>query len=268
MRQVGFADYVRDLAIDPRISEQIIATCAPADRCAVVIFTPRSGSSWLTKIVAATNKLGFLEEYINPDFVREVALRMHATQQAVLLAMLKRQARTDNGVFTMEARAVDIEIFGEDEFFDALGGNIVTFMLWRDNIVAQGISLYRAVTTGYYHSTDAAARPPDYDADKIAEWMQHIVQTENENLSLIERRNLHPRFLRYEDIVRDCRTTLAIFADALRVVLVEGDFDANRTGELQKVGDEWNRDAEQRFRKERRDFFWDLEAQRRIRRGP
>lgn len=268
MRQAVFADYVRDLVVDPRMSEHVIATCAPADRCALVIFTPRSGSSWLTKIVAATNKLGFLEEYINPDFVREVALRMHATRQTVLLAMLKRQARTDNGVFSMEARAIDIELFGEGEFFDALGENMPTFMLWRDNIVAQGISLYRAVTTGYYHSTGAAAPPPDYDADKIAEWMQHIVQTENENLSLIERRNLHPRFLRYEDIVRDRRTTLQIFADALHVTISEDDFTARQAGGLRKIGDEWNRNAEQCFRKERRDFIWDLEAQRRIRHEP
>src|SRR5690242_14824156 len=136
MREVGFTNYIRDLAIDPQVSEHVIATCAPADRCALVIFTPRSGSCWLTRIVAATGKLGFLEEYINPDFVREVALRMHATQQATLLAMLKRQARTDNGVFSMEARAIDIELFGEDEFFEAVGQNTITFMLWRDNIAA------------------------------------------------------------------------------------------------------------------------------------
>jgi trehalose 2-sulfotransferase len=268
MRTVGFANFVQDLAVDTQVSEHVIATCAPADRCALVIFTPRSGSSWLTKIVAATRKLGFLEEYINPDFVREVALRMHATQQATLLAMLKRQARTDNGVFSMEARALDIELFGEAEFFEGLGENTMIFMLWRDNIVAQGISLYRAVTTGYYHSTSAAAPPPDYDADKITEWMQHIVQIENENLALVERRNLHARFLRYEDIVRDRRTTLAIFADALHVTMEEDEFAASQVGGLHKIGDGWNRNAEQCFRKERHDFVWSLEAQRRIRHEP
>src|SRR5690242_9812957 len=108
----------------------------------------------------------------------------------------------------MEARAVDIELFGEAEFFKAFEKSTTIFLLWRDNMVAQGISLYRAVTTGYFHSTDAVAAPPDYDADRIAEWMRHIVQIENENLALIERRELHPRVMRYEDIVRDRRTTL------------------------------------------------------------
>jgi LPS sulfotransferase NodH len=259
---------INGLVVDPQVAAHAIATSAAADRCALVFFTPRSGSSWLTKIVAATNSLGFLEEYINPDFILDVAKQMHASDPATLLAMLKRWAKTENGVFTMELRAVDVELFDERAFFDAFGAGTLVFFLWRDNIVAQGISLYRAIATNRYHSTDAPTAAPAYDADQIAEWMRHIVEIENKNLTLLQRRGLHARFLRYEDIIRDRATTLAMFADAVHVKLTEKQLSASRDGELHKIADQWNHGAEQRFRAERRDFIWDLEAQRLIRQGP
>lgn len=268
MDELRFANLVKGLVVDPRVAAQAIGNSAAADRCLLVFFTPRSGSSWLTKIVSATQSLGTLEEYINPEFIPGLAKHMHATQQAILLAMLKRWTKTKNGVFAMELRAIDVDLFGETEFFAAFDAGTAIFYLWRDNIVAQGISLYRAVTTNRFHSTDAPAAAPDYDPDKISEWMRHIVQIENDNLMLLRRRDLHARFLRYEDIVRDRATTLATLADAIRVDLTEEQLAGSREGELHKIADEWNRSTEQRFREERRDFIWNLEAQRLIRREP
>jgi LPS sulfotransferase NodH len=268
MDQLSFSNRVKDLIIDNKVAAQVIRDHAAADRCLLLFFTPRSGSSWLTKIVSATRSLGNLEEYINPDFIPDVVWQMQATDQTTLLAMLQRWAKTENGVFSMEVRAVDICLFGENEFFAALGPNAVIFFLWRDNIVAQGISLYRAVTTKRYHSTDAPAAWPDYDAEGIAEWMRHIVEIENDNLTLLQRRGLHARFLRYEDIVRDRATTLALFAEAVRIDLTAEQLAAGREQDLEKIADAWSHEAEQRFREERRDFIWDLEEQRLIRQAP
>jgi LPS sulfotransferase NodH len=268
MDQLCFANQVKDLIVDPRFAEEAIANQAPADWCFLVLFTPRSGSSWLTKIVSATKSLGRLEEFINPDFVRNVAQNMHATDPAVLLGMLKRWTKTSNGVFSMEVRAVDVRLFGETEFFAAFSPAPIIFFLWRDNIVAQGISLYRAVTTGRYHSTDTPVASPDYDAEGIARWMRHILWVENDNLMLLREHGLHARFIRYEDIIRDGATTLAMLADSVRVNLTEEQFEAGREQELQKIADEWNRSTEQRFRGERSDFIWDIEGQRLVRQSP
>jgi LPS sulfotransferase NodH len=267
MDELRFANQVKDLVVDPRIAAQAIANGAAADRCILVLFTPRSGSSWLTKIVSATRSLGFLEEYINPDFVLNNAKWTHATCQATLLAVLKRWAKTENGVFSMEIRAIDVDLFDEAEFFAAFGAGMVVFFLWRDNIVAQSISLYRAVTTNRFHSTDVPVAAPDYNAERIAEWMRHILEIENNNLTLLQRRGVHARFLRYEDIVRDHATTLAILADSVRVDLTDEQLAAGREGGLHKIADDWNYGTERRFREERRDFIWDIEARRLIRQG-
>jgi LPS sulfotransferase NodH len=253
---------------DPGIAADAIANDAPADRCILALFTPRSGSSWLAKIAGATEQLGFFEEYINPDFIYEVATQMYANDRSTLFAMLKRWAKSENGVFSMEARAVDIELFGEAEVFEAFGTASVIFFLWRDNIVAQGVSLYRAVATRRFHSTDAPAAAPEYDPEQIAEWMAHIVEIENQNLTFLDRHGLHARFLRYEDMIRDRKTTLTIVADAVRINLLDKHHAASREHEPCKLADDWNQSAECRFREERRDFVWDLEAQRLIRRAP
>jgi LPS sulfotransferase NodH len=259
---------IQDIVCDPDIAARAIANSPAADRCILVLFTPRSGSSWIAKVVSSTRQLGNLEEYINPEFIYDVAQKMCANDHATLIAMLKRWAKTANGVFSMKARAVDIELFGETEFFDAFGSKGVIFFLWRDDIVAQGISLYRAVTTNRYHSTDAGATAPPYDSAKIAHWMRHIVAIENENLALMERHKLMGRFLRYEDITRDRRTALTIFADALRIDLPEETLAARGTNDLSKIADDWNASAERCFREERWDFIRTLDSQRLIRLEP
>jgi trehalose 2-sulfotransferase len=266
---LSFAERVKGLAVDPRVAAWTIASSTAADRCLVVIFTPRSGSTWLTRIVSATRKLGDLEEYINPEFVRGVAETMHATDQATLLAMLKRWTKSQNGVFSIEARSTDIVLFGEGVFFESFSANTRTeiFFLWRDNIVAQGISLYRAVTTGRFHSADPPTALPAYDAESICEWMAHIVSIENDNLLLLQRYNRHARFLRYEDVVRDRCTTLRIIADAVKVGLTNEELAVSGRDEPKRIADDWNRLTETRFRAEWRDYIWDLEARRLIRRA-
>jgi trehalose 2-sulfotransferase len=259
---------IQDIVCDPQIAVRAIANSPVADRCILALFTPRSGSSWITKIVNSTGLLGHLEEYINPEFIYDVAQKMCANDPATLIAMLTRWAKSANGVFSMKARALDIDLLGEAEFFDAFGVPTAVFFLWRDNIVAQGISLYRAVATNRYHSTDARVTTPQYDAAGIGQWMRHIVAIENENLALMERRNLQGRFLRYEDITRDRRTALSIFSDALRIDLTEERLAASEAGQLRKIADDWNHDAEERFRREQCDFIRDLDAQRLIRLEP
>lgn len=265
MEGLRFANCVRGLEVDLRVVAEAFARDQPADRCLLVFFTPRSGSSWLTRIVSATQCLGFLEEYINPAFVRGVAAQMHATDQATLLAMLRRCARTDNLVFSMELRAIDVALFGEAEFFAAFDADPVAFLLWRDNIVAQGISLYRAVATQRYHSTDAATPPPAYDAAQITEWMRHIVEIENTNVTLLRQRGMHPKRLCYEEMVQDRAKTLMTIADALGVTLAVDHRTCCSMRALEKVADAWNRETEDRFRTECVGIVRELEAARLIR---
>ncbi|WP_298286483.1 Stf0 family sulfotransferase [Acidocella sp.] len=226
------------------------AGTAPPVRAYVIFFSARSGSTWLTSVLSATERLGFPDEYLNPAFIREVAEFLNATEPGRFLEALRRRRQTENGVFGMETRAVDVGLFGEAAFFAAFGPETVFFYLWRENIVAQAISLYRAVATGRYHSTDeAGAAAPDYDDEAILEWMAHLAEQENDNLRMLRRHGRAFEVLRYETMVRDREGTVAGIGRALGVSAEIG--ARPEPGEMRKIGDEWNAAAERRLRAER-----------------
>jgi len=265
MNDMSFANLVRDLEVDNAAFRQNWDRLAPADRTYVVVFTARSGSTWLTSVLSATKQLGYPEEYINPDFVRAVAQAQNTRDPECLLQMLKRRRCTPNGVFGIEVRAIDVALLSEETFFRVFDDKTVFFNLWRDNIVAQGISLFRAVATGHYHSTDGQVRsPPSYDGEEIRRWVRHIAITENDNLRMLRRAQRPIRGLRYEDIVRDREGTIEAFARALDVSIEPRELVGPVEGETRKIGDDWNSKAEQRFRREQAGYVAEIEGTRLI----
>jgi len=267
----AFVNVVAGLDVDEAAFQHEMARERPSSRTYIIVFTPRSGSSWLASILAATDSLGQPAEYLNPAFVRGAAHEMNSKDPSGLLGMLRRRRKSINGVFGIKVTAVDVVLYGEAEFFGAFDVDTVIFNLWRDNLVAQGISLYRAVTTGRFHSRGAAERaaePPIYDPALIAQWVLHVANYENQNLLMLSRRGLHPRSLRYEDIVRSPATAVSIFADAMRVDVPVERAIASKAAKLRKIADDWNRTAELRFRQEEVEFVRSIEARRLIKREP
>lgn len=268
MEHLRFQNRVAGLTVDAARREQQMSALTPADRSFVILFSARSGSSWLTGVLSGTKKLGRPEEFINPDFVRDVAQRMNALTPDDLLASLRRVCKTQNGVFGLEARAIDVTLLGFDAFRDAFAGEALFFHLWRENIVAQGLSLYRAVTTARFHSSDgAAAVAPPFDAEKILGWMHHIIETENDNIRLLGRLGGPARRLRYEEIVADRQATIEAFAHALAVPFTKEEFAAAPAAELKRLSDDWNEAAEARLRAEHAAAIARLESLRLIRRS-
>jgi hypothetical protein len=107
-----FDNIVRDLVVDDGRRCDEVRRLTPAERCYLIVFTARSGSTWLTSLLSGTNQLGFPEEYLNPQFIYNVCSAMNSRTQANLLGMLIRRRKTANGVFGMEVRHIDVELFG------------------------------------------------------------------------------------------------------------------------------------------------------------
>ncbi|MDR3572396.1 MAG: Stf0 family sulfotransferase [Anaerolineaceae bacterium] len=259
-----FEHIVRDLVVNEQAFLHEMQQTTPPRRSYVIVFTARSGSTWLTSVLSGTNLMGHPEEYINPEFVLDVAKFLNCRRAGNFLGILSRRRKTANGIFGIETREADIRLFGEDIFFKAFNTDTVFFNLWRENIVAQAISLYRAVTTKRYHSNEEAESlsPPVYDGNAIKEWLSHLAEAENSNLTMLQER--HPVFknICYENIVRDRSGTLKMFADALEVQLDLNEFAAPAASELKKISDDWNKEAEHRFRTERSQFLSRIEEGR------
>ncbi len=269
MQHLRFETITKDLVVDDAARIAECEKLVPAHRHYVIFFTARSGSTWLTSVLSATKQLGVPEEYINPDFVLDVCKSVRARTQVDMLQVLFRRRKTPNGVFGIEVRHIDIELFGIEQFFSIFGPETVFFNLWRDNMVSQAISLYRAVYTGRFHSTDPRqAPPPPYDGDGIKRWMTHLLNTENKNLRLLASEGRPARFLRYEDIFRHEATTVAMIADALRVDIPPAPPGGEAPPKQEKLGDSWNKEAEATFRSREAQFVAETEAARLIRRQP
>ncbi len=268
MEHLRFENRVADLAVDHEARAARLAKASRADRCYVVLFSARSGSSWLTKVLSATKRLGRPEEFLNPNFVRGVAQNMQANRAEDLLLALKHFAKTPNGVFGLEARAVDVELLGYDAFAEAFAGEAIFFHLWRRNVVAQGLSLFKAVETQRFHSTDSAkAPPPDYNPEAIFQWIRHIIGTENGNVRLLSRLGVPARLLHYEAITADRQRTVEAFAHALAVPFKPDEFADEPETALSKIGDSWNTETEARLREEFTTQIAEMEATRMVLRG-
>lgn len=265
--EMRFAHIVRDLVVDEDGFRHEMDANTPPVRSYVIVFTARSGSTWLTKLLSGTGVLGYPEEYINPDFIRDVAQFLNCREPAGFLESLKRRRKSANGIFGIEAREVDIRLFGETEFFQAFRPETIFFNLWRQNIVAQAISLYRAVATRRFHSNDetGVSTPPAYDPEAIQNWLSHVAAEENENLAMLQRHHLRFRNLCYETIVADRNATLRYFAEIMGQDINAPEFFAPGRDELQKIGDDWNLEAERRFRAGHFAFLNQIEAARLVR---
>ncbi len=264
----GFERLTRDIAVDEAGCAYFERTLPPAQRRYVVFFTPRSGSTWLTEVLASTGRLGSPEEFINPDFVPDIARFLNAKEPGRYLDALLRRRKSPNGVFGMEAMASFVDFIGFDCFCRFFQAEAVFFHLWRENLVAQAVSLYRAVETGHFHSNGGTrALRPGYDADGLERWMSHIAGIENDNVRMLRRLGVPARLLCYEDLVGDRRRVAELFAHALAVPFAAGAFDAAGAGDLVKIGDDWNLESEARFRRERPAVVRRFEAGRLIKTG-
>lgn len=261
-----FSNIVKDLEVDEMIwlwDELMLST--PSKRF-VIIFTARSGSSWLTNVLSETKQLGLPEEYLNPNFIRNVASAVNSTIPEEFLAGLQRRRQSPNGVFGLEAREVDIEGFGADAFFETFGDDTVFFNLWRENIVAQAVSLFRAVETRQFHIREgqAAAAPPAYSTKGVGKWMIHLALQENANFKMLLQRRRPFVNLCYEEMVKSRKRTLRIFAQELGIELTPDSLLGHAEQPLVKIGDDWNNETEKRFRTEAATLVSKIEANRKI----
>ena len=257
----SFETIVAGTEVDDALCQRCLAASSSVVADYLILFNARSGSSWLTELL--TDRLGYPDEFINPEFLVINAAAAGTTDKNVFLRSLRGRAQRQY-VFGIEATSEHIEIFGEDAFFNSFK-SLTVFHLWRENLVAQAVSLYRAVKTGVFHSVEGKTAPdPIYDADELARWYTYLSHVENKNVRLIECRKLNPVHLTYETLFRDERETLDLFYRTL------GRPNPNTydpgPARMKKLGSSWSKDIEGQFRKENADTVERIEASRLVKR--
>ncbi len=257
-------------AVDEEKFEHDLRRIAPATRNYIILFTPRSGSTYLTGLLSSTRCAGFPEEWFNPNWITKVAARLNADSVDRYMEMLKRHKKTLNGVFGAELSFFHYSMIQDcTDFFVHFPPEIPFFVLFREDIVMQGISLYKAVESGVFHLTKDDTRNPEaidnilkYDSIKIKYWINHIRKQEEGILRLVKEKRLNARIMSYEQMfsLEDGRVLLDAFFDhaGIETLPEERRFISRH----RKVGTSLNEVFRKRFIMENGKFVRKLEKDR------
>ena len=204
--------------------------------CFVVLFTARSGSTYLTRELEYAYDIGRMGETLNPAQVKNKPV-------AKIVATRKREW------FGFKAGVQGVvagELYG---FFDAYLDKTVFLRLVRKDIVAQAISLKKASQTGQWHAHNAPERAPEYDDAAIMKSIKKIV-TGTEHLRLYAQLTGRPcRTVFYEDFAEGDFSSVLAATDALGAPRRPPEADVEHRS-VERMSDEINEAWRARFTEE------------------
>ncbi|MEM1154357.1 MAG: Stf0 family sulfotransferase [Pseudomonadota bacterium] len=260
----GLVNPFKDVQDSPHFRAKLEARELPANRY-VIFFTPRSGSSRLTDIVAAADGLGKPGECFNLKHIREMIEFFGAQSMQDYVNLLMRY-RNDAGTFGSEIAMGQMHTFfaSPDAFFDIYQPTACLFLI-RENIIQQAVSMSRKKQTGVAHNTprsvtDARSGEFKYDAGEIAKALKRLAKQEVLIEELCSQRGIEPLRLSYESLLDKTATQfLPVIAEFVGADLtnVEG-----ARSDHQKLGDEKNLAFAKRFADERSRLVESIEERR------
>jgi LPS sulfotransferase NodH len=259
--------FARVVVTEPERQARLLAKPA-ADLSYVIHFTPRSGSSWLSGILAATGRLSAANEAFNPNFVPRIAHALQATDMDLYIRLLRRRFNT-HGVYGVEVTAHQINrVFGRYARFHDHFGTATPFWLIRQDIVAQAVSLAKMVHTEISHARtpEEAVRAAGadatfaYDAAAIGKWLHHIRVAETASERWFARYGLSPLRMSYEQIT--ALAPLRMVNVVARHIGVPDIAPMDFAGQHSKLGTDQNTAFAERFRQEESRFLARLDRER------
>ncbi len=171
----------------------------------LIAMTARSGSSWLTELIAATKLAGNPEEWFNYQDNLDGILQTYPCRNfSDYLKCIKVDQSTPNNIFGLEASFPQLESVLEGSSLEKIfGRSFQVIYLTRNNFIKQGISLYKAVSSGYYHTTQRnkqnVAIP--YDNEQIKRWILHLLRHEFFWEQFFIQNSLKPFRVTYEQLI-------------------------------------------------------------------
>ena len=240
----------------------------PASLQYTMFFTPRSGSSWVTDVVTRADRIGMPGEYFNPNMMPRISTALNASNLEEFRDILIRR-RITNGVFGQQITDHQLRVvFGTPEKFLELFPQDKCFWLIREDIVLQGISLFKMQHTQISHapqaSDDELQKREDlfvYNAKEIEQWIRHIRVAEVGSEAMFEKFGLDPFRMSYERNTKlNPRRLVNIMA---RHIGAPKDKNPKIESVHKKIGTAANLAFAERFRAERADFVAKLDEERR-----
>lgn len=221
-----------------------------------IAITPRSGSSWLTELLYKTRVAGNPEEWFNLDNISGILRKYQCSNIEDYIKCIKADQSTRNCVFGCEASFYQLRLVLEKISFDSLF-NSPTCVYWtRKDFLKQGISLFKAVETGYFHSVQGSSQRQEimYDPDKIKQWILHILYQESHWEVFFMNKKIRPIRLCYEELVSNPSGTIQLLLSHLNILDNREDIVSIDTRH-QKISNEETDEILEKFSSDMSDFL-------------
>ncbi len=210
----------------------------------IICTSPRSGSTLLCKLLAATGESGNPDSHFhNPsieswlktfNLCRDHFDSDRETLNAIFNAARKR-GRGDTDFFGLRLQRASFDFFIEQagnlypglnndlERFQAAFGPTLFIHLTRQNKLNQAISLVIATQTGLWHKAadgtelerTSAPQDPVYDTDVIAQHLTELTALDQAWNIWFERENIKPLQITYDELSSEPTKALAAILDHL-----------------------------------------------------
>lgn len=182
-----------------------------------IAFTPRSGSTWLGRVLGESGVLGRPLEYFNLKAAKYAIERSGATSMQEYYRYLKRDRQT-NGVFGAEVAINHLKKLIDEGYNAVIDETDFWFFLRRRDFVAQSVSLYKARETRIFHSDQSAQADlmVKYDKEKIMNNALQVLSAEYNWAQFFASSQITCEELWYEDMVKlDDSALLTKFCEAI-----------------------------------------------------
>ena len=211
----------------------------------VVLGTPRSGTSHLCRLLAATGVLGRPREYLNPAMQHLVA-DTAAAATGDMWESIYQASHTPNGVWAL--KTFHEQLAESTVWRRVLASNVV--FISRNDKLGQAISLARARRTGQWTATDEPCASPVYDAAQIDRALYDIVLQEATLRQMLARAGTRVLWLVYEQYHPQPDTAVAEVAQFVGVTDRRQAGHSPLTIQRDQISEDWRR----RYLAERADF--------------
>lgn len=245
-------------------------------RSYIICTSPRSGSTLLCKLLAATGRSGVPESHFHDpsisDWLGYYGLRREqfTTERDALNAAFSaalKQGTGDTGLFGLRLQRhsfcffiQQLEVLYPDRLSDtarleAAFGKTLFIHLTREDKLEQAVSFVKARQTGLWHMAPdgteierlSPAEQPVYDADAIAEQLRYFNAADDDWKTWFATQQIEPLRVTYEALSADPRWQLARILACLGI---KHEPDENLPLPVAKLADTTNREWTERFRRE------------------
>jgi LPS sulfotransferase NodH len=185
---------------------------SPVSTRVIIAISPRCGSTFFCSLLEETGAFREIGEFLNPrgpiQMYRE---RFNPRTVKFYLDAIQNACSGPDGLFGLKAAWLDFEPISND--VNLLLPNSHYIQIKRQDLAAQALSLYRAITTDFWHKRRGTEAPPlpRLDLDKALKCLKNIVLDIRGWERFFSTNGITPLELSYEeDILKDPAMAVAI----------------------------------------------------------